>query len=185
MGKREIFIKLLLVAVLAWGLIGCGGKDETPPAGTSTQTVALVPDSVADSAEAEVLEAAPEAVVAEVESPTNSPAEPAPIPQVKAPEEVHSPVSAPQPVPAPKSEPTQGQGLFSLQLGSYTNASQAAEKAAQLRDLGYPGTVEEAEVHGTIYHRVFIRGLADRPSAEKLGEDLHTRLGLSYLIRRK
>ena len=64
-------------------------------------------------------------------------------------------------------------------------ASQAAEKAAQLRDLGYPGTVEEAEVRGILYHRVFIRGLEDRPSAEKLGEDLHTRLGLSYLVRRK
>ena len=98
---------------------------------------------------------------------------------------VEAPVSAK--VARQKAQPVvvAGNGDFSLQLGSFTVARFAEEKAAQLRDLGHPATVEEAEVGGQMYHRVFIRGLADHQSAEKLGEELRSSLGLSYLIRRK
>jgi len=182
---KKLFSVLLLLAVLSVaGLVGCGNKDETPAAGTATQTKALVPDSVVK----EELEQA-----ALVEGEIETPAEP----EVTSPEHPGSAAAAaevdPVVTPAsagtaqPKAQPVAvaGNGDFSLQLGSFTVARFAEEKAAQLRDLGHPATVEEAEVGGQMYHRVFIRGLADHQSAEKLGEELRSSLGLSYLIRRK
>lgn len=183
MFKRSLFVKMLLLAVLVWALVGCGGNDETPPAGNTSQTKALVPDSVVHAEEAEVSESDPVELPISEEAPAAVPeppveTEPAPV-VVEAPapvsaEKFKSPVSA-----------TADAGIFSLQLGAYTVAAQAEEKAAQLRELGYPGTVEQAVVGGQLYHRVFIRGLSDRESAEKLGEELLSSLGLSYLIRRK
>lgn len=184
MEKRTVFIQFLLVAVLASGLWGCGGQEEAPPAAHTSQTQALVPDSVVQGEEAEPVEVPAEAPMDVVEPQTKAPAEPKNAEPVAPVEAVVVEVPA-QAESIPATPIALGDGIFSLQLGSYTVASFAEEKAAQLRDLGYPGTVEEAEVGGQSYHRVFIRGLADRQSAEKLGEDLHTQLGLSYLIRRK
>ncbi len=182
---KNFFSVLLLLAVLSVaGLVGCGNKDEAPAAGTATRTKALVPDSVVK----EELEQAPLAegeIEAPAESEVISPEHSGAVAAAAEVDPVETPASpeAAQPITQPVA--VAGNGDFSLQLGSFTVARFAEEKAAQLRDLGHPATVEEAEVGGQIYHRVFIRGLADHQSAEKLGEELRSGLGLSYLIRRK
>ncbi len=182
-GKRIIILNILLVALLAWSLVGCGGKDEAAPVDNTNQTQALVPDSVIQHDEPEAVEPLAEAPLDMAEPAGDPLAEPL----VAEPEAISPETAAPAPeASAPQaSVPAAGDGIFSLQLGSYSVASFAEEKATDLRKLGHPATVEEAEVGGQLYHRVFIRGLADRQSAEKLGEELHTSLGLSYLIRRK
>jgi len=185
MEKRTFLMPLLLISMFLYGLAGCGGKDETPPAANTSQQTAMVPDSVVESEDP-----------ADVQPVADIPAEMA-APQAASSEHPHAgePAAEVKPVEAPAQEAAAapppppsapaGNGIFSLQLGSYTIAAFAEEKAAQLRDLGHPATVEEAEVGGQLYHRVFIRGLDDRQSAEKLGEELRSSLGLSYLIRRK
>ncbi len=86
---------------------------------------------------------------------------------------------------APPAPPIPGNGRFSLQLGSYKTAAYAEKKAQELRVQGHPATVERADVWGRIYYRVFIRGLADRTSAEILGDELRVEMGLDYLVRER
>jgi len=181
-GNRTTMVKIILIVLLAWALVGCGDKDEAPPESQSSQTPALVPDSVAQ--DEDILDVVPAAAEPlEVAEPQSAdPAQPLAEQPAEVVEEFSTPVVEEESTPPP---PPAGTGVFSLQLGSYTVAAFAEEKAAELRDLGHPGTVEQAEVGGQLYHRVFIRGLSDRQSAEKLGEELHSSLGLSYLIRRK
>ena len=181
-GNRTTMVKIILIALLAWALIGCAGEDEAPPESQSSQTPALVPDSVAQDEEIEDVVPAADAPLEVAEPQTDDPAQPLAEAPAEIVEEFSTPVVEEESTPPP---PAAGTGVFSLQLGSFTVAAFAEEKAAELRDLGHPATVEQAEVGGQLYHRVFIRGLSDRQSAEKLGEDLHSSLGLSYLIRRK
>ncbi|PID81956.1 hypothetical protein CSA17_01235 [bacterium DOLJORAL78_65_58] len=99
-----------------------------------------------------------------------------------------SPTTSPTTSPtrtAPPAPPIPGNGRFSLQLGSYNTAAYAEKKAQELRVQGHPATVERAEVWGRIYYRVFIRGLADRTSAEILGDELRIEMGLDYLVRER
>ena len=183
MGKNKLRVVCLLIALMALALVGCGGGDETPPAGNGSQTAALVPDSVVNSQEADEIappDAGPAAVDVPLTESTEAPKTSEPAAVVK---EVQTPVSVEKNQTAPPAPA--GNGIYSLQLGSYTVGSMAEAKAAELRKLGHPATVEQADVGGQLYHRVFIRGLSDRKSAEKLGEELHASLGLSYLIRRK
>lgn len=73
-------------------------------------------------------------------------------------------------------------GSYSLQLGSFRQAGNAASLADQVKALGHTAVVESAEVGGILYHRVFVRGLPDRTRAENLGEELRAGLGISYLV---
>ncbi len=79
---------------------------------------------------------------------------------------------------------TVGSGRFSLQLGSFRRENNAVELAFKIKELGHPATVEVADVGGLTYHRVFVRGLADRNEAENLGEELRSGLGINYLVLR-
>ena len=180
--KRKLLVSCLLVALVSGAVLGCGGKDDTPAPGNTSQSTALVPSSVIQDEEsaADAVEAV--APTEEVTPVSENPEQPVVAEQVVDAVAEH-PDEAPEAIaPTP---PAPGNGNFSLQLGSFTVAKFADEKVAQLRELGYPATTEEAEVGGQLYYRVFIRGLSDRPGAEKLGEELRGSLGLSYLIRQK
>jgi len=87
--------------------------------------------------------------------------------------------------PAAQVPTTISGGPYSLQLGSFGNVAAAGRRAESIRQLGYDPTIEAADVGGTTYHRVFVRGLADKEEASTLGEHLHTKLGITYLIRRR
>ena len=73
-------------------------------------------------------------------------------------------------------------GAYSLQLGSFQDEANARARVARIQELGFEAGVEEALVKGQLYHRVFVRGLASRDQAEKLGEDLRAELGIDYLV---
>jgi cell division septation protein DedD len=174
---------LVLALVSLGGMMGCGGDDDALPESQTHQTKALVPDSTVENDELPTTDQdvvvqpeATEAVGAAIEQePVVQPVENVQIEETPQVVEI-TPAASPE---------ASGAGPFSLQLGSYTVASYAEEISSKLQNLGYPATVEQAEVGGTLYHRVFIRGLADRQIAENLGEELHSSQGLSYLIRRK
>lgn len=88
-------------------------------------------------------------------------------------------------VPAAKaSVPVSSGGTFSLQVGSFRQQANAASLAQKVQKLGYPASIEMAEVGGLMYHRVFVRGQATRAQAEKLGEELRSELGINYLVLR-
>ncbi len=177
--KGFFFLGILFL----WGCSGCGGEKEAPSESGAKQTRGLVPESVVESEDLGTLSSVvtdlPEnSDLVDEDRQDDSPSS----------DNVGSDLGAPpaegpesrQPAPAP-----QVLGPFSLQLGSFKVAASAEKLRSKLNGLGHLATVEKAEVGGVLYHRVFIRGLADRQKADQLGEDLHSRLGLSYLIRRK
>ncbi len=181
---------LLVVPVL---LAGCGGGDkeeqavvEKPhsmvPANLDTLIRETGVDTMAAGADAVV--AAPE--MTEIPEAPASEGDPTVAPAAPAPED--RPVTGTGPAPAapaavPRSSAAGG-GAYSLQLGSFRRLANAEQLADRVRELGYPARLEEAEVGGLTYHRVFIRGLDSRVAAESLGEELHSGLGIDYLVRR-
>ncbi|MCP4292109.1 MAG: SPOR domain-containing protein [bacterium] len=192
--KPKMFIFLVL-ALLVLMTSGCGGGDDkqVPESNqTITQTKAMVPGSVTENDLAEAtdsdsaLDVRPEGYGAESTAHPADRNNPAVKPSAEGGQSPDGAIPEQKPTDAPPPPPaTKISGPFSLQLGSYTVKAIAEEKAADLRKLGHSATIEEAAVGGQLYYRVFIRGLADRPSAKNLGEDLHKSLGLSYLIKRK
>ncbi len=187
-------LKTLTIASILIGLFlsGCGQKEEIQPTNESTQTRALVPGSVSEKDLNKTTEMT-DLELEQVAETKNDPVAAAAIPVNNEPVNLEEELASPS-TQTPAGEVSRvaetvpagnNSGRYSLQLGSFTVLAIAEEKAAQLRKMGYWPTIERAEVGGQLYHRLFIRGLADRQSAEKLGEDLHTSLGLSYLVKRK
>ena len=186
--RCRTMINTLVLVLFTLTLVGCGQKDDGVEVKESTQTTALVPGSVTEgdlgdaaaSSETEVEPAhdhqTPVADVSPVEE--SVPAGDSGVTEVEP--VVRNVVEEHTPPPAADTS-----GQYSLQLGSFTVLAIAQEKAADLRKLGHPATVEQAEVGGQLYHRLFIRGIADRKSAENLGEELHSGHGFSYLVKRK
>ncbi len=82
-------------------------------------------------------------------------------------------------------EVVDGNGTYSLQLGSFRSAENARAEAERIAALGHAPVVEVASLGGQTYHRVVLRGLADRNEAERLGENIRSQLGITYLIRQK
>ncbi|MBE0566782.1 MAG: SPOR domain-containing protein, partial [Krumholzibacteria bacterium] len=74
-------------------------------------------------------------------------------------------------------------GTYSLQLGSFRSLDNARSLGARVEALGYAPVLESAVVGGQTYHRVLLRGLADRTEASRTGERLRSELGVTYLIR--
>ena len=75
-------------------------------------------------------------------------------------------------------------GRFSVQLGSFQNSSYARARSEKVRAAGYEPVIETVLVAGVTYHRILVRGISDRVSAEAIGDDLGHRLDITYLIKR-
>jgi cell division septation protein DedD len=114
------------------------------------------------------------------------------IPEVEAPAAVTEIKAAPAEAQAPQ-EPaatrpattvSSGNGSYSLQLGSFTNVDNARKQADRVRALGYAPVIEESNLGGQVYHRVMLRGVGDMAEASRLGEYIHSELGIAYLVRR-
>lgn len=194
---------LLLAPVVVLLLVasGCGqNSEESPPAARNTQTEAMVPDTVADRDPADTTQSVHasdpgDSVTVEIHAPAADGAKEqgrsgstatADDPEGESlvrPQTSRAGNSPPP--PPPRKTLRAGSGRFSLQLGSYQRASFAEERAQLLRDRGHPATVEQAQVQGRLFHRVFIRGLEDRTAAINLGEELRGELGLDYLVRER
>ncbi len=191
MRKRKLIMALVLATSVV-ALAGCGDKDEAPVTSEIKQTKAMVPESVTEIDLDSATDSHMQAADVRPEGYQGTPTQSTEHPVANTPEPVGEgevgraapPAREVEQIPAAPPVPNIS-GPYSLQLGSFTVLAVAEEKAANLRELGYPATIEQAEVGGQLYHRLFIRGLADRKSAEKLGEDLHSSLGLSYLVKLK
>ncbi len=195
MKKRTLIIALVLVALVT-AFAGCGDKDETPVVSKSKQTNAMVPDSVNEDDLNDASD--PNQSAADVRpegdqgTPSDLPVDPPHTSSNENPDLAGAGQTSRVPPPAENAEQvpaappaTNMAGRFSVQLGSFNELPVAEAKAAQLRELGHAAVIEQAEVGGRLYHRLLIRGLPDRASAEKLGEDLHSSLGFSYLVKRR
>ncbi len=191
MQKRTLIQALFLTAFVV-AMAGCGEKDDASVASETKQTKAMVPDLVTEDDLNDIPDSSVPATDVRPEghqgTPSQLPENPAPETSEPAGEGKVTRVVPPAGQEEPAGDPPPSatiSGPFSLQLGSFTVLAIAEEKAAQLRKMGHAATIEQAEVGGQLYHRLFIRGLADHKSAEKLGEELHSSLGLSYLVKRK
>jgi cell division septation protein DedD len=87
-------------------------------------------------------------------------------------------------VTRPSTSVSSGDGAYNLQLGSFTNLANARKQADRISALGYAPVIEESNLGGQIYHRVMLRGVGDMAEASRLGEYIHSELGIAYLVRR-
>lgn len=204
-----LIVMLMLLFTLMLPMTGCGTDDSNTPKPTRVkQTQAMVPGTVGHqdhdlpevsggdlgnanqqepvqaSAPAQLPEAQlPEAQLPDTQLP-DTPLSDAQLPDTQLPSTQRpgaQPAGSQQHHPNPSFNRIIAP--YSLQLGSFTTAAAAQEKSSQLQSLGHTPTIEQAEVNGQLYHRLFIRGLKDRQTAENLGQELRRDLGLNYLVK--
>lgn len=84
----------------------------------------------------------------------------------------------------PATPATSNDGAYGLQLGSFTSLANARKQADRISELGYSPVIEESNLGGETYHRVMLRGVGDMAAASQLGEHIHSKLGIAYLVRR-
>jgi len=190
---------MFLVLFLAWltvGLIclsGCGGQDQEE-AVTQQKPRAMVPGGAPDSALVDtVITTETESVYQAGTLPTAEGVNEAADAQERVPAEVvteikAAPATKKAPEEASVSRPTTtvstGDGSYSLQLGSFTSVANARKQVDRISALGYAPVIEESNLGGQVYHRVMLRGVGDMAEASRLGEFIHSELGIAYLVRR-
>jgi cell division septation protein DedD len=183
---------------LAWQILavvclsGCGGGDEEEVA-SQQEPQNLVPVVAADSAQVDTVVAsesesvyqAGTLTVSEGVSEESSAAEP---PAGEVVEEIKAVPAAeetpPASVPRPNTSVSSGDGSYSLQLGSFTSLENARGQVERISALGYAPVIEESNLGGQVYHRVMLRDVGDMAEASRLGEYIHSELGIAYLVRR-
>ena len=177
LSHRNSALRRLVVALLVISVIhvvgGCGKKDAEPAARPAVQS--MVPAGVDTAA----VDSTAAAMAGGQAADTSLPAAGEP--------DALKPVARQGAAATPARRPavaTTG-GSFSLQLGSFSSADNARVQAERIQQLGYRAAVEVATLGGQTYHRVVLRGLADRNEAERLGERIRSELGITYLIRQK
>ena len=75
-------------------------------------------------------------------------------------------------------------GRYILQLGSFQNRAYAEKRSDQIRAAGFEPVIQTVDLAGVDYHRVLVRGISDRAAATAIGEELQSRLDITYLIKR-
>ncbi len=191
-GQLKRMLVIALSVVIAAGLLaGCGGKDEPEPAAQAKQPVGMVPvekgleagQTAADTAAtagSDARETGTSATGGVLQAPATVEAA---LKSTATKAEVSDDSAARNPLSRPQL--SNGTGAYSLQLGSFRSEENAWAQVLRIQELGYKPTVEVASLAGQTYHRVVLRGLADRNEAERLGEHVRSELGITYLIRQK
>ena len=184
--RRPAFVLSLgVVLARAWVLKGWGGGGDAEHTAVSAARVpagtgAASPDSAAPGGESAYLAGtltADEGVTVGEASEVPEAGELKP----QAPRETATPPPA---VTRPATSASADAGAFNLQLGSFTNLDNARRQADRIRALGYEPVVEASELGGQTYHRVMLKRVGDMAAASRLGEHIHSELGIAYLVRR-
>jgi len=174
-------------------LSGCGKGDQEEPV-TQNKSQGMVPGAVHDSVSVDTVvtvdtESAYEAGTLPAtegvrdDSSTAEQAAVETVPEIKAaPTETETAPAAS--LSRPSTTVSTGDGSYSLQLGSFTNLANARKQVDRLSALGYAPVIEESDLGGQVYHRVMLRGVGDMTEASRLGEYIHSELGIAYLVRR-
>ncbi len=198
-GRRCLFLVLVLALGVAAPavLTGCGGGDQEESAARQ-KPAAMVPGAAFDTAAVDTgvisdMESAYEAgTLPDADGVREDPAadeQTAPdavaeIKTIPAETETRSATSGTVSGTRPSTSVSSGDGTYSLQLGSFTNLANANKQADRISTLGYTPVIEESDLGGQIYHRVMLRGVGDMAEASRLGEYIHSELGIAYLVRR-
>lgn len=194
-GRQGLALVLCLACgVLALaGLPGCGKGDQEEPS-AQPQAQRMVPEAVPDSALVDSLvtsgaESAYEAgTLAAGEGVREDPATAPGTDQVPVAELKAAPAAKETAPRSQVSRPTRtvaaGDGSYDLQLGSFTSLANARRQVDKISALGYVPVIEESELGGQNYHRVMLRAVGDMAAASRLGEYIHSELGIAYLVRR-
>lgn len=125
-----------------------------------------------------VSEDASAAVQSESQEPAEKKPEPKPITVAKTPEprakepEVSKPAPKPAPKPAETPVPSDDDGLFAVQVGSFSSRENAGKLAASLRSSGVAAFLAELKTTNGAMHRVRVGPVASRAAAEKLAAEL-------------
>jgi len=174
-------------------LTGCGGGDQEESA-TQQKPAAMVPGAVLDTAAVDTgvttdMESVYEAgTLPDTEGVRKDPAAGDQTAQdAKAELKAVPAETEARPVPSgtrPSTSVSSGDGAYNLQLGSFTNLDNARKQADRISILGYSPVIEESNLGGQIYHRVMLQGVGDMAEASRLGEYIHSELGIAYLVRR-
>lgn len=182
----------VVLLIVAFGLAGCGGDDQEQTT-QQTGSGALVPqDSVTMTADPEAGAASaaehPEAMTPaagrEIDAATAMPQQDATGDEPGETTAATARPTAPGTTPAPTTGIRMADGKYSIQCGSFRSGTRAEDHRNRIRTAGYEADIQSVVVSGLTYHRVVVRGFADRESARSAGETLRSELGLDYLIKR-
>lgn len=179
-----------LLLVLLWACAGCGGggDEQAEPAAGGNR---MVPQGVEQAADSTIAETAAEPAAETAAAPAEQPAVGTAAETQPEPVAASAPDTAPETVPEPQAQPQKQPaggnlatgGEYSLQLGSFRARTNAEARAQLVRDTGYAPAIVTVVVGETTYHRVVIRNLADRATAERVGQELKDLLGIDYLVK--
>lgn len=174
------FAVVAFAAVALVALSGCGNGGEEEEA-VQQKPRAMVPGGTADTT---VVDTA-SVIVDESAYVAGTLSDPDGVTQDSvAPEKAEPAAGAAKTENRPATSVQSNNGGYSLQLGSFTNLENARNQADRIRALGYAPTIEESNLGGQIYHRVMLSGVGDMAEASRLGEHIHSKLGIAYLVRR-
>lgn len=113
-----------------------------------------------------------------VEAETESGVESAPQTPVEVASEpvVNTPIPA---EPVEKTEQAESGGIqpWTVQVGSFSNDSNAEGLAAELRELGFPAYVSRFDDGSTVHHRVRVGGFASRDAAQTQADEIRAKTG--------
>ncbi len=83
-------------------------------------------------------------------------------------------------VPSPPKLPLAS--AWTVQVGSFAQADNAAKLEARLRDAGFPAFVDTVSSSKGIRYRVRVGPVLDKDEAVKLAERIHERMGLKGFV---
>ncbi len=158
--------------------------DGPPGEGEVVSEPVLLPGQDAQKTQTVVLNSDRTQPVPVVNTPAESPAQPAVVVETAKPETQPSSEPAPAreaPAPATKAaaEPAKeaqpaasATGMWAVQLGSFSNKENAEKLAADLRKQGYAAFLSQLDTPGGQLHRVRIGPQKDRESAEAMAARL-------------
>jgi hypothetical protein len=200
-----IKLPLLWFLLLLWGFAGCGGdkdgaaQSEQPGASVPAQVSvpqesvvpATVPEPEMEPAQENVPEPTPEPAASE-ETPKAVPVEPVgKVVHISEPgaEDVGTPEAEGVQIPLDDvhinvdgTKFHQAGGDFSIMVGSFKKASNAADRVAVLQKSGFRAVRETITIDGLKYYRVHLRGIETYDEAESMGVYIKQKMGFDYLV---